>query len=325
MNADADDKTARPAQADQPFMTVLEEGRKPHAEPMTNQDNLSNQSGQLVDRSIGDLISELRKLDARQIELVLQHQRQHGVRFGEAAIALKLASRDDVMWALSQQFHYPYAVEGGLSGLSSELVTATDPFSDAAEVFRDVRSQLLMGVLAPDQPRRALAVLSPDVGDGKTYFVANLAVTFSQLGESTLLIDADMRTPRQHLLFGVQPGTGLSNILAGRATSEAVMPVAALPGLHLLTVGTLPPNPLELMQRPNFGFVMQELLTRFDHVLVDTPAAVHGADSRVLAARCGAALVMGRRGRTRMDALQALVGQVGRSHAKIAGVMLNEH
>ncbi|WP_082497836.1 polysaccharide biosynthesis tyrosine autokinase [Pseudorhodoferax sp. Leaf267] len=292
---------------------------------MTNPEDVSNSSGQLVDRSIGDLIKELRQLDARQVELVLQHQRQHGVRFGEAAIALKLASRDDVLWALSQQFHYPYAVEGGLSGLSEELVAATDPFSKEAEVFRDVRSQLLMGVMAPDQPRRALAVLSPDVGDGKTFFAANLAVTFSQLGESTLLIDADMRTPRQHLLFGLQPGSGLSNILAGRATTDVITPVPALPGMHLLTVGTLPPNPLELMQRANFSFVMQELLTRFDHVLVDTPAAVHGADGRVLAARCGAALVIGRRGRTRMDALQNLVSQIGRSHAKIAGVMLNEH
>ncbi|CAN7729534.1 polysaccharide biosynthesis tyrosine autokinase [Pseudorhodoferax sp. LjRoot39] len=281
--------------------------------------------GQLVDRSIGDLICDLRKLDTRQIEQILQYQRQHGVRFGEAAIALKLASRDDVLWALSQQFHYPYAAEGGLTGLSTELVAATDPFCDAAEVFRDVRSQLLMDVFAPGQPRRALAVLSPNVGDGKTYFAANLAVAFSQLGESTLLLDADMRTPRQHHLFGVPPGNGLSNILAGRATADAVQPVAALPGLHLLSVGTLPPNPLELMQRSSFAFLMQELLNRFQHVIVDTPAAEHGADGRVLAARCGAALIIGRRDRTRMDAIQSLVQQIARSHAKIAGVMLNEH
>ncbi len=306
-------------------MTLLEGGQEAHVDPLARPDASPDQAPHLLDRSIGDLIRELRNLDARQIELILRHQREHGVRFGEAAIALKLASREDVQWALSQQFHYPYAVEGGLAGLSHELIAATDPFSEEAEVFRDVRSQLLMGVLAPDQPRRALAVLSPNAGDGKTFFAANLAVTFSQLGESTLLIDADMRTPRQHTLFGLQPGTGLSNILAGRATTEAVVAVPALPGLHLLTVGTLPPNPLELLQRASFGFVLQELLNRFDHVLVDTPAAAHGADSRVLAARCGAALVIGRRGRTRMDVLQALVAQVGRSHAKIAGVMLNAY
>lgn len=310
-------------------ITVLEAEQEIQPNPMNTPNHAPNipsdQGGQLVDRSIGDLIRELRKLDARQVEMIVQHQRQHGTRFGDAAIALKLASRDDVLWALSQQFHYPYAADSGRGNLSSELVTATDPFSDAAEVFRDVRSQLLMGVMGPDQPRRALAILSPDVGDGKTYFAANLAVAFSQLGESTLLIDADMRTPRQHVLFGIQPGTGLSNILAGRAAADVEQPVAALPGLHLLTVGTLPPNPLELMQRASFGLLMQDVLRRFDHVVVDTPATVRGADNRVLAARCGAALVIGRRNRTRMDALQDLVQQIGRSHAKIAGVMLNEH
>lgn len=310
-------------------MTVMDDGRDVRTDPAASAHAMPGSAtepgGQLVDRSIGDLIRELRKLDARQVELILQHQRQHGTRFGDAAIALKLASRDDVLWALSQQFHYPYAAEGGRADLSNELVTATDPFSDASEVFRDVRSQLLMGVMAPDQPRRALAILSPNVGDGKTYFAANLAVVFSQLGESTLLIDADMRTPRQHMVFGMQPGTGLSNILAGRAAADVEQAVPGLPGLSLLTVGTLPPNPLELMQRASFSFLMQNALTRFDHVVVDTPAAARGADSRVLAARCGAALVIGRRNRTRMDALQDLVQQIGRSHAKIAGVLLNEH
>lgn len=310
-------------------MTVLEGRQETRSdEASAPEDATGHEQGppaQLVDRSIGDLIRELRKLDARQVELILQHQRQHGMRFGDAAIALKLASRDDVLWALSQQFHYPYAAEGGLGGLGGELVTATDPFSAAAEVFRDVRSQLLMGVLAPDQPRRALAVLSPNVGDGKSYFAANLAVVFSQLGESTLLIDGDMRTPRQHKIFGVEPASGLSNILAGRAGVDVEQAISGLPGMHLLTVGTLPPNPLELMQRASFSFLMQDVLSRFDHVIVDTPATVRGADSRVLAARCGAALVIGRRNRTRMDGLHDLVQQIARSHAKIAGVLLNEH
>ena len=314
-------------------MTLHEAGREaeaeppaPHVEPLRPAAaEAAPTGGPVGERSIGDLISELRNLDARQIELILQHQRKHGVRFGDAAIALKFASRDDVLWALSQQFHYPYAAEGDLAQLSAELVTASDPFGEAAEVFRDVRSQLLMGVLAADQPRRALAILSPDVGDGKTFFAANLAVAFSQLGERTLLVDADMRTPRQHQLFGVEPGAGLSNILAGRSTSEVAVAVPALPGLHLLSAGTRPPNPLELMQRSSFGFLLQELLAQYDHVVVDTPAAAYGADSRMLAARCGAGLVLGRRNRTRMDALQSLVAQVGRAHARLAGVMLNDH
>jgi receptor protein-tyrosine kinase len=280
---------------------------------------------QVVGRSIGDFIREARNLNQAQIDQILQHQREHHMHFGEAAIALKLASRDDVVWALSQQFSYPYAAEGAMSALNDELIVALDPFSDEAEIFRDVRSQLLMGVLAPDQPRRALAVLSPNVGDGKSFFAANLAIAFSQLGGRTLLVDADMRTPRLHQLFDLQGGAGLSNILAGRADAEVIHELPALPGLFLLPVGTMPPNPLELVQRPAFGLLMHEMCAKFDYVIVDTPAASHGADARVLAAKCGAALVMGRRGESRMNAIHALVQQVTKSHARFAGVMINEH
>ena len=94
------------------------------------------------------------------------------------------------------------------TSLHADLVAATDPFGEEAEAFRELRSQLLMGVLADGTARRALAVLSPDVGDGKTFFAANMAISFSQLGGRTLLVDADMRTPRQHLLFGVDSRPG---------------------------------------------------------------------------------------------------------------------
>jgi protein-tyrosine kinase len=279
----------------------------------------------VVDRSIGDLLREVRDIDDAQVDQILRFQREHQVRFGEAAISLKLASSGDVLWALSQQFHYPCATEDDAVMLSDELVMARDPFGDEAEIFRDIRSQLMMGVLAQEQPRRALAVLSPNVGDGKTYFAANLAVAFSQLGARTLLVDADMRTPRQHDIFGVGGRAGLSNILAGRAESDVIHQSNALPSLYVLPVGTLPPNPLELVQRSAFGLLMRELLGKFDHIIVDTPAACHGADARVLASKCGAALIMGRRHTSRMDAMHTLVTQVTRSEAKLAGVLINEH
>ena len=278
----------------------------------------------VLDRSIGDFIREARNLTAQQVEQILIYQRQHGIRFGEAAVAMNLASRDDVLWALSQQFHYPYPSNAG-AHLNEELVAAIDPFSELAEAFRELRSQLLMGVLGADEPRRALAIVSPDVGDGKTFFAANMAITFSQLGGRTLLVDADMRTPRQHALFGVANNAGLSGILSGRSQGDVIHRVETLPSLYILPVGTVPPNPLELVQRPALGLLMRELLTKFDHIVVDTPAAVHGADARVLAAKCGAALIVGRRGTTRMKSVQALVSALMKSPAKLAGVMVNEY
>src|SRR5439155_11831557 len=111
----------------------------------------------VLDRPIGELIRERRPLSDAQIQQILDYQREHGLRFGEAAIALRLATNDDVVRALAQQFHYPYAPEATLQ-VSSELVAARDPFGDDAESFRELRSQLLMGVLAAHEPRRALAV-----------------------------------------------------------------------------------------------------------------------------------------------------------------------
>jgi receptor protein-tyrosine kinase len=201
---------------------------------------------------------------------------------------------------------------------------AADPFSVQAEAFRDLRSQLLMGVLGADQPRRALAVVSPDKGDGKTFFAANMAVALSQLGSRTLLVDADMRTPRQHAVFGVDGATGLSGLLCGR-NEPAVSRVADLPSLYVLTVGTLPPNPLELVQGATFRLLMQELLKKFDHVLVDTPAAVHGADARVIAAACGAALAIGRQGKSHVAAMKALVDALSKGPSQLAGVVMNQH
>lgn len=280
---------------------------------------------QVLDRSIGDLLREARSLTPGQIDQILAYQKAHGVAFGEAAVALKLVSRDDVLWALSKQFHYPYASASAASSLSAELVTALDPFDEASEMFRDVRAQLLMGVMAPDLPRRGLAVLSPNVGDGKTYFAANLAVVFSQLGGRTLLIDADMRTPRQHLLFNVPARAGLSSILAGRAEDDVIHELPGLPGLFLLPAGTVPPNPLELVQRPAFALLLQESCKKFDHVVIDSPAASHGADARVLASLCGMALIIGRRDHSRMDAIGRLATQLGKAHVRQAGVIINEH
>ena len=277
------------------------------------------------DRPIGSLIRDVRELSDEQIQLIVAHQRKSGMRFGEAAVALRLVDRKDVLRALSRQFQYQYTT--GFAGRedNKELVAALDPFGDQADAFRELRSRLLLEVLG-ERPRCALAVVSPDAGDGKSYLAANLAVGFSQLGERTLLIDADIRTPRQHSLLGVERGIGLTSVLAGFAEADgAVAAVPGLPSLFLMPAGAVPPNPLELLQRPAFGALVREMLEEFEHVVLDTPAAVRGADSRVIAARCGAALVVARKGRSRMQALEGLLGALERGSARIAGVIVNEH
>ena len=278
----------------------------------------------IADRSIGSIIAETRNLTAEQVEKVLNYQREKSIRFGEAAIKLGFASTDDVLFALSQQFHYPYAAEDRRKA-NPELVALNHPFGVQSESFRAIRSQIMMRLFNEGQDRRAIAVVSPDSGDGKSFFSANLAVTLAQLGGRTLLVDADMRGPRQHQIFGIDNSAGLSGILSGRAEAKVIQQVPGVPSLFVLPVGITPPNPLELVERPAFGLLVRELLSKFDHVVVDTPAAQYGSDCAVIAARCGAALVVARKDKSQVSSLEELVSNLAETPATLAGVIFNEY
>lgn len=275
-------------------------------------------------QSIGDIIRQTNNLTAEQVERILSYQMQNGVKFGEAAVALGFAKEEDVLWALAQQFHFPYVNQANRK-IATEVVVGNKPFSDQSELFRAMRGQLLNTVFAKGNNQHALAVISPESGDGKSYYAANLAAALSQLGGRTLLIDADLRSPRQHEIFAVENKVGLSSILSGRAESRLIHAVEELPSLHVLPAGVVPPNPAELIQRPTFGLLVKELSTKFDYVIVDTPAASLGSDARVIATHCGAALALCRRHKSRIDALQALLSPLTiSSSVALAGVVVNE-
>src|SRR5690606_31993694 len=120
------------------------------------------------------------------------------------------------------------------------------------------------------------------------------------------------------------PSGGLSAILSGRAASNVIQPVKQLPSLFVLPVGTTPPNPLELVERPAFGLLIRELLTKFDRVIVDTPAASLGSDGAVIAAKCGAALLIARQNHSRLDDINHMIGTAGIGATKIVGTVINE-
>ncbi len=290
--------------------------------PVSNAQSAPSNSS-LHPRVIGDIIRDARSLSIAEVEKVLVYQREKGLRFGEAAVALGLAGEDDVLHALAQQFNYPLAnAERRLS--SPELVVLNQPFSVQAEAMRAARSQVNMRLHDAAAPRLALAVISPETGDGKSYFTANLAVALAQLGGRTLLVDADLRGPRQHEVFRVPNTAGLSNVLSGRAEAQVIQSVEGIPALFVLPGGSIPPNPLELLERPAFGLLMRELSAKFDHVIVDTTAASYGADACVTAARCGAALVLARKSACKYTALQDLVASMQGSPVKLLGAIVNE-
>lgn len=272
------------------------------------------------DRSIGRILLDAGKLKPGDAERALRLQKEKGMRFGEACIQLKLVSQADIDSALSRQFDYPY-LRPGETGLGSELVAAYSPFSVQVEALRALRTQLLLRWFTPE--RRVLAIVSPSPGDGRTYLAANLAVVFSQLGEKTLLIDADMRAPRQHELFKLSNQYGLSALLTGRVNGAAIERVGHFSNLSIIPAGATPPNPLELVSRPEFKQILSSEARNFDVVLIDTPAATMSSDAQAIAARAGGALVIAREGRSRLEALARLVASLQSTQTEVVGSVLN--
>jgi chain length determinant protein tyrosine kinase EpsG len=274
-------------------------------------------------RQLGALLVDMGKLKPDEAEQVLRAQKDMGLRFGDAAVKLGFVTDQDVQQALARQYEYPYVLPGE-SSISEEVIAAYQPFSFQVEQLRALRSQLLLRWFGEEEERRALSVLSPGRGEGRSYLAANLAVVFSQLGEHTLLIDADMRNPRQHALFGVANSIGLSTVLSGRAGIEAIHRIPALLDLSVLPAGPTPPNPAELVARSQFIGQLAEVVRQYDVVIVDSPAATLGADAQTIAVRTSGALMVARNNATRLADVQALRDSLASASAQVVGVVLND-
>src|SRR6476620_4567631 len=168
-----------------------------------------------TDRCIGALLVEEGKLTPREVDRVLERQRKELTSFGEHAVRLGRITEDGVRYALAKQFDMPHFTPAA-EGPSRELVAAFAPFHPRTEEIRALRTQLLIRWYNPENGRKSLVVSSADSGEGRSYIAANLAIVFSQLGARTLLLDADLRKPRQHQIFALPEGQGLSTILSGR-------------------------------------------------------------------------------------------------------------
>lgn len=275
------------------------------------------------ERSIGAILIAAGRLDPERAERILRVQRERGLRFGDAATQLGLLTKEDIEFALSRQFDHPYLLAGE-SKVSEELVTAYVPSEPLGEALRGLRSRLTQGWFDTDPEHNALAIVSAERKEGRSFIAANLAVVFSQLGARTLLIDADMRNPRQHELFGLDNRHGLSGMLGGLAGPEAVQCIAGMRTLSVLPAGARPPNPLDLLARPLFSSLLQQLKREWDVTLIDCPAACDCADSHAIAVRAGAALIVVRKNASRMWRVRGVSETVAQASTVVLGAVLND-
>ena len=274
-------------------------------------------------RAIGAILIDNGRLTPDAAERILKLQKERGLRFGDAAIQLGMLTEADIQQALSRQYDYPYLMPGD-ERISEEVVAAFKPFSPIVEQLRAVRSQLMLRWFDAEIGHKTLAVVSASRADGRSFTAANLAVVFSQLGERTLLIDADLRNPRQHHLFRLENKLGLSSLLAGRAElAEAITRIPGLIDLSVLPAGATPPNPQELLARPVFNALMATVAGQYDIVIVDTPAGAETADSQTIAARTRGAVAVARKDMSSAPALQTFVTSLQHSGVAVVGAVLN--
>jgi capsular exopolysaccharide synthesis family protein len=190
-----------------------------------------------------------------------------------------------------------------------------------AEAFRAMRTNVLFS--AADEGPRSLVITSTGPGEGKSVVAANLAIGFAQAGQRVILIDADMRRPRVHEIFGRKQEPGLSNFLVGHAVASSAIRKGAVPGLWLLTAGRIPPNPAELLGSQRFRKFIELLGQYFDSIIIDSPPIMAVTDAALAAnAATGIVFVVGAE-MTSRHAARTAIEQLENGRPHFVGAVLN--
>jgi capsular exopolysaccharide synthesis family protein len=195
------------------------------------------------------------------------------------------------------------------------------PKSTRAEAFRGIRTALYFSTHGSGH--QVIQVTSPHAADGKSTLAANLAVSIAQSGKRTVLIDADFRRPRVHKLFHVSSEVGLASAIRGDCDLSAAIQMSGVPGLWILPCGPRPSNPAELLTSPRFQEMLQEIRSKFDFVIVDTPPVLVVTDPCVVAPRVDGvvlALRLARNVRPSAERARDVFASLG---ANVLGVVVN--
>lgn len=213
--------------------------------------------------------------------------------------------------------------------MKREIITRADPKSPVSEVFRTLRTNLQY--MKKSNSCQTLVITSTVQGEGKSFVAANLAVTFAQASKKTLIIDADMRRPRQHTVFGVDMFPGLSNYLSGINLSRSRHEISIkeciyatkIDNLYLMPSGNIPPNPSELLQSRKLNALLDEIEPNFDVIIFDGAPCLLVTDSTIISRVVDATILVASQNKTKMDDLKEAKRRINHVGGHIAGVVLN--
>lgn len=207
------------------------------------------------------------------------------------------------------------------TGSDALLLTNVEANSSVAESYRQLRTSLLLS--SASHAPRTLLITSSQPAEGKTTTSVNTSISLAQTGASVLIIDADLRRPRVHRVFGLKNNAGLSNYLAGETDLASLIQIA-IPNLYVLPVGPLPPNPAELLGSPKMKVLVETLSANFDYVVIDSPPVSSFADSLILSALVEGVIIVVKAGVTSREMAQSTKAHLQSVGAKILGVVVNQ-
>lgn len=215
--------------------------------------------------------------------------------------------------------------------MKSELVVANSPKSPEAEIFRSLRTNIQF--MNADSEKKVMQITSTVPGEGKSYVTANLAIAFAQINKKVLIIDVDMRKGRQYSLFNLNPRPGLSNFLSGVVDSdftldkdniESYIQPTDIENLFVITSGSVPPNPSELLVSNKMGKVIDGLMDKFDIIIFDAPPCLIVADALIMSRLVDFNLIVSAQNITKMEDLNKAKNAIENVNGKVAGVILNK-
>jgi capsular exopolysaccharide synthesis family protein len=210
-----------------------------------------------------------------------------------------------------------------LNGYKNGPITIDKPTSPTVEAYRTLRTNVSHANM--NGPLRSVMVTSAEPGEGKTTTVSNLAVVMAQNGLQVIVADCDLRHPRTHIQFRLNNRKGLTNLFERNSyVLDGSCQPAGVQNLSVVTSGSLPGNPAELLGSERMRSIIQAMAKAADVVLVDTPPALAVTDAAVLAPSVDGVLLVVKPGKTRARAVKHTLELLGQVRAKVLGVVLND-
>lgn len=197
-----------------------------------------------------------------------------------------------------------------------------DPKSVESEAFRVLRTNLQFTAI--DKPLKNILITSSVPQEGKSTVISNLAITIAGAGNKTLLVDADLRRPKQQKIFLLENYKGLSNIIAENLPLDNVINKTKIANLDVITSGPLPPNPAEMLGSARMKNFIQEINSMYDIVLFDSPPVNSVADASILSTAVDGVVLVIAANSTEREAVLVAKQQLEKVKARILGVVLNK-